>query len=39
VLVYPRGHCVTPDTPCWRELQHRVEAVAMAALVAAGAPF
>jgi hypothetical protein len=38
-VVYPRGCCLTPDTEEWRELQRTVEAVAAAALVAAGAPF
>ncbi len=38
-VVYPRGRCLTPDTEEWRELQRTVEAVAAAALVAAGAPF
>jgi hypothetical protein len=39
VIVYPRGWCVTPDTPEWEEVLHRVEAVVTAALVAAGTPF
>jgi hypothetical protein len=39
VIVYPQGRCVTPDTPEWRELRHRVEAVASTALVAASEPF
>lgn len=39
VIVYPLGHCITPDTPYWRELQHEVEVVAMGAMVALGAPF
>jgi hypothetical protein len=39
VIVYPRGWCVTPDTPEWRDVLHRVETVVTAALVAAGAPF
>jgi hypothetical protein len=38
-IAYPRGRCVTPDTPGWRELRHRVETVATTALIAAGAPF
>ena len=39
VIVYPRGHCITPHSPQGWELQHQVEAVAMAAMVAVGAPF
>jgi hypothetical protein len=39
VIVYPRGHCITPDSPQWRELRHEVESVATAAMVAAAAPF
>jgi hypothetical protein len=39
VIVYPRGRSNIPDTPAWRELRRQVEAVAAAALVAAGAPF
>jgi hypothetical protein len=39
VIVYPRGRCVTPDTPEWWELRHLVETVATSALTVAGAPF
>ena len=39
VIVHPCGHCRTPDTLHWRELRHQVEAVAMAAVAAARAPF
>jgi hypothetical protein len=39
VIVYPWGRCVTPDTPEWPDVLHRVETVVTAALVAAGAPF
>jgi hypothetical protein len=39
VIVYPRGHSITPETAEWRALRHRVEAVAMAAMTAAGTPF
>ncbi len=38
-VVCPRGCCLTPGTEEWRELQRSVEAVAAAALVAAGTPF
>jgi hypothetical protein len=38
-VVYPCGHCLTPDTDEWRELQQRVEEVVTAALMAAGVPF
>jgi len=39
VIGYPWGRRVTPDTREWVELRERVEAVATAALVVAGAPF
>ena len=39
VIVYPRGQCITPDTPSWRDLRHRVEEIATAVMVALGAPF
>jgi hypothetical protein len=40
VTLYQAGHGgPTPDTQAWRELQKTVEAVALAALIAAGAPF
>ena len=39
VTIYPAGRCITPDTPEWRGLQRLVEDVAMAAMVAAAAPF
>ena len=37
VIVYPLGRAATPDTPDWHETRRLVEAVAMSALVAAGA--
>jgi hypothetical protein len=38
VIVYPRGRCVTPDTPKWQELRQRLEMLASPAPAAAGAP-
>jgi hypothetical protein len=37
--VSPRGERITPDTPGWRALRHRVETVVTNALLAAHAPF
>jgi hypothetical protein len=40
VTLYQAGHSgPTPDTPALRDLHKNVEAVALAAMVAAGAPF
>ena len=39
VIAYPRGWCVTPDTPEWCELRQRVESAVTAVLVPVGTPF
>jgi hypothetical protein len=39
VILRRSGRGDSPDTPAWLELVHTVETVAMAAMVAAGAPF
>jgi hypothetical protein len=39
IVIYPRGRCITPETPLWTELRRRVEETARTALLVAGAPF
>jgi hypothetical protein len=39
VLLRRRSRTDTPNTRAWREMQRTVEAVALAAMVAPGAPF
>jgi hypothetical protein len=39
VIAYPRGWCVTPDTPEWCELRQRVESVVTVVLVPVETPF
>ena len=39
VILYPPGRATAPDRPEWQELRRQVEAIAIAALVGAGAPF
>jgi hypothetical protein len=39
VTVYPRGRCITPDTPAWHERRPQVEEVVKLALMAIAAQF